>query len=290
MAGGFEFLEGEYGFSLYRIINKTFKILPKSKITWTDCPPHEGILDVQATYEQRASLHPLGIAAEEKYSVQVLVALQGGLLAPDMNFQVNFLAYPSDIAARTAISDFQNKAKEDKRYLTQQVVSLVVFNKFAESKLKVDSGDTINRNLSALVSRQLGSLVSDLDEKLQVDTDVDLEELSNKGLAGVRFKISRSFFDGRLQVAREGSLGVDAANEAGITQMIGAWTVAYFLTQDGRLRAKFYNKYVANPTYVGPDSAAGFVGCSLLYIRGFNQWRELFGGRKKAQKSVSKEK
>ena len=143
--------------------------------------------------------------------------------------------------------------------------------------------------MSELVARQLGSLVSDLDEKLQVDTDVDLEELRNKGLAGVRFKIARSFFDGRLRVARAGSLGVGAANEAGITQMVGAWTVAYFLTQDGRLRAKFYNKYVTNPTYVGTDRAAAFVGFSLLYIRSFHQWCELFGGGKEAAKKVSKE-
>ena len=298
MAGGFEFSEGEYRFSLYPIVNKTFKILPQSKITWTDSP-YEGVLAVQATYEQRATLAPLlkamgvigGDKAKQKYPVQVLVALGGALLSPDMHFQVNFLAYPSDVASQTAISNFQQKAAEDALYLANQVVSLVIFRGFAEAALTDTGKDTVSRSLSELVAQQLGRLIANLDEKLELDTDVDLEELRNKGLESLRFKLSRSFLDGRLRVSREGGFGVGAADAAKVGQIVGDWTVEYCLTQDGRLRAKLYNKNVANPTYVGTDRAAAALGgFSLLYIRGFNQWRELFGGGKQAPKKVSKEK
>ena len=297
MAGGFEFSEGEYHFSLYQIVNKTFKILPKSKITWADSP-YEGVLDVQATYEQRATLAPLlkaigvigGDEAKQKYPVQVLVALGGALLSPDMHFQVNFLKYPSDVASQTAISDFQKKAAEDELYLANQVVSLVIFRGFAEATLTDTGRGTVSRSLSELVAQQLGRLLANLDKKLELDTDVDLEELRNKGLESLRFKLSRSFFDGRLRVSREGGFGVGAADESTISQIVGDWTVEYFLTQDGRLRVKLYNKNVANPTYVGTDRAAALGGFSLLYIRGFNQWRELFGDGKQAAKKVSKEK
>ncbi|MEM9417183.1 MAG: translocation/assembly module TamB domain-containing protein [Bacteroidota bacterium] len=295
ITGGFEFSEGEYIFSFYPILNKTFKILPKSKITWTDSP-YEGLLSVKAAYEQRVALTPLLKAVgtrkrtgmDRKYPVQVLVALRGTLLSPDVDFKINFLEYPRDRRYQIAISNFQKKAVEDKAYVTNQAVSLVIFKGFSEANPIVIGSDVVSRNLSELISWQLGNLVSGLDENLELD--VDLEELSNIGFEGMRFKLARSFLDGKLRVSRAGRLGIDPA-AARDTRILGDWTIEYFLTEDRRFRAKFYNKYGTDPIYTGTNKgvvAAG--GVSLRYVRSFNQlyiptlrqwWRLMWGGSNK---------
>lgn len=290
MAGGFEFSEGAYNFSLYQVVNKTFTILPSSKITWAD-KPFEGVLDVKATYDQRVALTPLlrtrqGLTTE-KYPVQVLVALRGTLLSPDMNFQVNFQEYPSNIAVQTAISAFRQRAT-DRLYLEQQVMSLIIFKRFSEDSLAVTGSGTVSRSLGELISKQLNNLVAGLDENLEIETDVDLEE----GFEGVRFKLSRNFLDGRLRVSREGGLGIDAEGQTNTARILGDWAVEYLLTPDGRLRAKFYNKQFLSSAYVGAErsSSAASGGVSILYIRSFNhfpglsikQWRKwIFGDKHK---------
>src|SRR5690606_38564425 len=80
MFGGFEFTEGWYNLTLYDIINKEFEIQRGSRISWVG-DPYQGILDINASYNQQASLSPLLVdySAEagdvpqlrRKYPVQV---------------------------------------------------------------------------------------------------------------------------------------------------------------------------------------------------------------------------
>ncbi|MGE0590051.1 MAG: translocation/assembly module TamB domain-containing protein, partial [Cyclobacteriaceae bacterium] len=58
MFGAVEFTQGAYNFTLYDIINKEFDIEPGSRITWYG-NPYEGIMDINASYRQMASLIPL---------------------------------------------------------------------------------------------------------------------------------------------------------------------------------------------------------------------------------------
>lgn len=97
----FEFLEGVYNFSLYRIVNRTFKILPESKITWYDSPT-QGILDVKAVHGQGAALASLldnaVVSGQGINKYPVLVGLQGALLSPTKSFAVDFLDYPGEFS------------------------------------------------------------------------------------------------------------------------------------------------------------------------------------------------
>lgn len=288
MAGGFEFLAGEYNLSLYHIINRIFKILPESKITWYDSPT-QGILNIKAAYEQRAALAPLlegagaAVRAQKKYPVQVVIGLQGALLSPKKSFTINFPEYPSELA--TAVNEFKRKAKQDKKYAETQALGLLLFREFAGSRIIDTGNNTVGRHFSALASQQLSNLTSNLDDNLEVDVEVDLAALGNKDLDNLHLNLSYHLMNGRLRVSRKGSILGNTARAWSTAQWVGDWTVEYVLTKDGRLSAKLYNKHVINTSYMDTESAATFTGgVSLSYTKGFNQWRELLRSSKQVAK------
>ncbi len=294
ITGDFELLEGEYNFSLYQLVNKTFKIVRGSKITWYGSP-EQGILDFKASYDQQVTLAPLfensEVAkipnAKKKYPVQVILALQGPLSAPDISFQVQFLEHPNDLAVQAAVNAFQKKAEKDEAYLTSQVVSLVILKSFGDSIANVGLS-AVGKNISELFSQQLSNLVGRLDKDLEIDTDVDLSELD--GPESLKVKLSYSLFKGRLKLSREGSLSIGASKEERATNLIGDLTVEYLLTKDGKLRAKVYNKNIANPAYAGTSKVTNTSGgFSLLYTKSFNRWQELWRNKRRDTPKANQE-
>ena len=96
MFGAIEFTEGWYNFTLYDIINKEFEIQKGSRITWLG-DPYQGVLDIDASYNQLASLLPFPVLMpypeaenlrkfRRKYPVQVLLTLDGPMLSPTNQF------------------------------------------------------------------------------------------------------------------------------------------------------------------------------------------------------------
>ena len=118
MFGDLTLQEGGYNFTLYNIINKEFTIQPGSSISWQG-DPYEGILNIQATYDQMASLAPLVLdeqakeADEEvrrKYKAEVLLDLTGDLMAPEIDFDIIIDNYPeNNLALRTAVENTQDE-------------------------------------------------------------------------------------------------------------------------------------------------------------------------------------
>jgi TamB, inner membrane protein subunit of TAM complex len=293
MTGGFEFLEGAYNLALYRIVNRTFKILPESRITWHDSPT-QGILNIQAVYEQRAALASLlegPIVAGQnrnKYPVQVLVGLQGALLSPKKSFSVNFLEYPGEFSS--VVDEFKSKAKQDKKYVETQVLSLLLFKEFARKKILAVGSKTLSRNFSALASQQLRNLTSKINDNLEVDIEVDFATSGSQDLDTLHLDLSYQLTD-RLRVSRKGSISGATDDVSNTARLVGDWTAAYVLTKDGRLKAKLYNKYITNAAYVDSgDTTTLSGGVSLLYTKRFDQWKELVRGHKRAAKKVAKNK
>lgn len=282
MTGNYELMEGGYNFSAYTVLRKKFKILAGSSITWYG-KPYEGILRVQAAYEQRVALTPLlsanSIAArtydKRRYPVQVVLALQGALSDPESQFKVNFQESPDNPDLQAAIDSFQEKAAADERYLTNQALSLVILKRFFSDNLANSSRGTLGRSVIELFSQQLSSFSAQLDENLEIDTDVALTDIDE--LESLRLRLAYNFLAGRLRIAREGEINIGASNKTNATNLIGNWTLEHMLTEDRSLRAKLYNKAADKAT-----AMAG--GCSFLYVKSFNRWKELFSNDKEAQR------
>ena len=286
MAGDFEFVEGTYQFDFYQIGNTIFKIMPKSKISWSDSPG-DGILNVQAVYTLRASLAPLledinlveDGATRQLCPVEVGVNLQGVLSSLTQEFTFKFTETPGDQASQAAIRSFQQKAASDPQYAAAQAKSLLILQSFYTTSAVGE--DVVVNRLNMLASRQLNRLANALlDNNLEVSTDIDLTALRNNVSQGLRVNLTYQLTD-RLQVSRQGNIGTDRNNTWRTAQLVGDWTIVYVLTNDGSLRAKLYNKYLTNPVYSGTDDATMFSGgVSLVYVKSFDRWKKLLKGRR----------
>lgn len=302
MFGNYEFVEGGYNFTLYNIINKEFSIHKGSTINWYG-DPYEGILDIKASYLQMASLAPLvnntseevELTAELKrrYPVEVILDLDGPLMSPAIGFDINITNYPENAITMNGgpslgntVDLFLSRISLDKQERERQVFSLIILRQFSPENSFNTSG-TFSSSVSELFSNQLSYWITQVDENLEID--VDLSGLDADAFNTFQLRLSYSFFNGRLRVTRDGAF-TDVENETNPMSVLGEWTVEYFLTKDGKFRAKVYNRtnydwYDQNNPETRNTTFSG--GLSLLHVTSFDNLKELFRDfkREKAEKS-----
>jgi hypothetical protein len=152
MFGPFEFTEGWYNFTLYDIINKEFEIRKGSRISWYG-DPYLGLLDINASYNQLASLAPLfstrpDVASapqiRRKYPVEVLLRLEGQMLSPEIHFDIvaNDLPQSVQVAGKESGNTTVNldlefaafKNRLDEQELNRQVFSLIVLRRISPNR------------------------------------------------------------------------------------------------------------------------------------------------------------
>ncbi|HEX8547602.1 MAG TPA: translocation/assembly module TamB domain-containing protein, partial [Cytophagaceae bacterium] len=287
MYGNYQITKGAYNFTLAGLINKEFDIMPNSSITWTG-DPYAGLLDIKANYSQYVSLSPLIPATDSiakkspenrrKYPVDVEMKLVGNLLTPDIDLGIDILKFPGNLAGE--VTAYEAKVKTDEQELNRQVFSLLVLASI--SPVGSFSGvNSTGNNLSEMLSNQLSSWLSQVDENLQID--VNLNSLDRNALNTFQLRMSYTLMDGRLRITRDGSFqNVQNNQQANFTNIAGEWTLEYLLSPDGKFRLKLYNKANQNmllaSTGVNSGTSAGF---SLLHTQSFDGLKDLF--KKKAK-------
>jgi hypothetical protein len=308
MFGPFEFTQGGYNFTLYDIINKEFEIKKGSRITWYG-DPYGGVMSISAAYSQLASLGPI-IADQNlsnspqlrrKYPVEVLLKLDGPILKPNINFDIVSNGIPQSIivdgqTVRLAFEFQTFKNKLDEQELNRQVFSLIILRKFSAPDALFNTSGSLFNSVSELLSNQLSNWATQVDENLEVD--VDLRLLDQEQFNTFQFRLSYSFFNGRLRITRDGTFY--SANQNGTTTspnstapsnlsgIAGDWTVEYQLTADGKFRSKLYNRANVNPILntLGTQNTMT-TGASLMYTQSFNEFKDLL--RKARNKKKEKE-
>ncbi|MEN0016403.1 MAG: translocation/assembly module TamB domain-containing protein, partial [Bacteroidota bacterium] len=290
VTGQYKLTEGHCQLCMYQVIRRKFTLQPGGSITWYE-KPTEGILNCQATDEQRIVLTPLlkayGIAVPKvdarRYPVQLQLNLSGTLVAPELQYAIHFPELPDDPAWQAAISSFQDKMATSETYRKSQVFSLMVLRMFAPDEqlgsMSSMGRDTIGRNLGEFFSQQVSNLAMQWNKNMILDTAIDLSDLTTAQLKDLHLRVGYNFFGGRLRIVREGALGTIMEDTSRTAHRIGNWTLTTTLTEDGRLSAKFYNRYRQMSVSAADRSDMLMGGFSLLYVHRFNQWRHLFSGR-----------
>lgn len=292
MTGNYEILKGDYTFTFQNIINKRFQIRPNSRITWTG-DPYGALLDVTAAYTQYTSLAPLlpsqktttSADQSRRYPVDLVIKLNGELGAPAISYDLDIKEYPSSSDFRQAVTAFESRIQSNDQELTRQVSSVLLFNQLlSENTSLFDQGQVnsgVANSVSELLSNQISRLASNLNENLDIGVSFGGFAGSTQSenlLNNLQLRFSYRLLNDRLLISRDGGFtyGQSQYNAA---SLLGEWTLEYFITSDGRLRAKVYNRnqqsilsqYSTNSTI----STGG--GLSLLYTRSFNH---LFGGKR----------
>ncbi|MCF6352054.1 MAG: translocation/assembly module TamB [Cyclobacteriaceae bacterium] len=286
MLGEYEFTDGAYNFTMYNIINKEFKINPKSKITWSG-DPYLANMDIDAVYRVNTSLAPIIDTVYQDlpeikriYPSKVLLNLDGPLLSPDIEFDIKIEDYPrSNVNIDTEVRAFLNRIHNDEQEMNRQVFSLLVFRKYSPPNA-FSTGGTVGSSVSEFVSNQLSYWISQVDENLTID--FDLGNLDENALETFQLRVSYAFMDGKLIVTRDGGF-TDQNQQTTLSSITGDWTVEYLLSKDGKLRIKLFKRtnYDQLSSSSGSNDELISGGFSLLYTTSFDSIKEVFNKNKK---------
>jgi hypothetical protein len=293
MFGPVVFTEGGYNFTLYNLINKEFSIQSGSSISWYG-DPYQGLLKINASYNQLASLAPIfsdptqsaSPQLRRKYPVQVLLKLEGPMLSPQIDFDIVGKDLPKSVTLNDGSvvrldDQFQAfKSKLDEQELKRQVFSLIILRKFSPAESFNTSGSLVS-SVSELFSNQLSYWINQVDENLEID--VDLGTMDQESFNAFQLRLSYSFLGGRLRITRDGTFGNQAtnpnnpeSNRGDFSTMAGDWTVDYMLTADGKFRVKMYSRSNVNSINNNLNSQNTITtGVSLLYTQSFNELKDL---------------
>jgi TamB, inner membrane protein subunit of TAM complex len=299
MFGVVEFTEGAYNFTLADIINKEFSIRPGSTISWFG-DPYEANLNITASYRQLTSMGPVlsnqalinDPNLKRKYPVEVALKLEGPMLSPQINFDIEAKNLPSNVTASTGQSvnlllDFNAfKAKLDEQELKRQVFSLIILRKLSPLDA-FDTGGSLYNSVSELLSNQLSYWLSQVDQNLEID--LDLGKLDQETFNTFQLRLSYSFLNGRLRVTRDGNFGNSQATQSQVSTIAGDWTVDYLLTPDGKFKVKMYSRSNVNQlqSSLNTQTAAITTGASFIYTQNFNEFKDLLrSAREKRRKEL----
>lgn len=292
MTGAYEIQQGEYTFTFENVINKRFQMLPNSRITWTG-DPYEAMVDVKTAYTQYASLAPIlqyysannsnNPDRNRRYPVDLLINLNGRLLKPEISYDLKVKEYPQQPDFRQAVASFEARLKSNDQELGRQVSSILLFSQLApgEGLGLIDPtmannnmvGTGLTNSLSELLSNQISRLASNLDKNL--DIGVSLNGLDQNLVNNLQVRFSYRFND-RFRISRDGGFTY-GQNQTSVASLLGEWTLEYWLSPDGQLRLKMYNRNqnqlgAFNTSTYGTLTTGG--GMSIQYTRSFNR---LFG-------------
>jgi hypothetical protein len=281
MVGTYEIDKGDYNFTLQNIINKKFTIKPGSKIVWSG-DPYGAQLDVKTGYKQLVSLAGVlpntsttnsaeAAILSRRYPVEVTIALSDRLMSPQIKYDLQILDNPSLSNLRGQLEAFQTKLKSDEQELSRQVSSLLVVNQLLPEANVTTNQNFVGNSISELVSNQISRWASTLNENLEVG--VSGLSLDQNALNNLQLRFSYRFLNDRFRITRDGriSSGTTGANQYDATSILGEWTLEYWLTPNGSVRAKAYNRNIQNSLYLNNTLTTG--GVSMQFTHSFNRFK-----------------
>ena len=287
MYGDFIVSDGTYNFvygsNFFQggFIEKKFKVKPGGTINW-DGNPYQARLNIDATYRTNANPAILldNPSINRKIPVDVVINLNGGLLQPDVNFDIEFPNTNSVVKSELLYK------LDDKEYRDKQALSLVTSGQFTSSFAIGQSA--LTGNLVERATSLVNNIFSEEDDKFKIGLNYEQGE-ANPYLADLRtedrvgFTVSTQIND---RILINGKVGIPVGGVSK-TVVAGDVQVEFLLNKDGTLRAKIFNR--ENDFQIsGLTNEVGYTqGVGLSYQVDFDTFEELirkmFGKKEKEE-------
>ena len=314
MYGSIALSEGDYLFTLYKVVNKEFAVRPGGTVTWSG-DPFAARIDIEADYQnlrtpianfiqeyltnaREAELEDASRATD----IDLTLKLDGILTQPSINFDIGF---PS---LNGTLENFANNKRRqlllDQNELNRQVFGLIAVGQFLPADLSFNVADVAVNTVSEWLSSYLSLLLNDLlrdafgedafisgfdfdiaynNYSTTTNLSADQQQLS-QGQA-VEFSFRRDF-NNRLSLS--GDVNVlnnqfstlqSGVSTAGGTSNTGTFigndiSLEYVLNDSRSLKLRIYQRRQ-------PDIASGRriqVGTGLSWKREFDSLSEFFAG------------
>ncbi len=281
MWGDFVAYEGTYNFRYGPFVEKLFTVRDGGTINWSGSPTR-AVLDLSAVYKTEANPAILleSASINRKIPVEVVVDLQGELIQPNINFNIEF---PNLSSVAKSELDYRLSDQSTKEL---QALSLVSSGQFYSGTLDANA---ITGGIAAeRVSGLFNSIFSDEDDKFQVGLNyvqgvrtLDQENADQFGLTLSTQINNKILINGRVGVP------IGGANDSGV---IGDVEIEYLFNEDGSLRGKVFNRQ-NDIQFIGAGNQIYEQGVGLSYSVDFDNFNELWTKifkTKKVQDSIAK--
>lgn len=277
--GDYNVEEGEYVFTLADLVRKRFKLEEGGTISWSG-NPYEANLDLEASYRQRVSsadLMPQGQSGPEgeggsptQIPVIVKAHLLGPLEAPDIQLDLEAedhvgVTDMSNLNLQSAIQ----RIRADEQELEQQIISLLVLNRFLPRGEEQDLLATgVDAGIGELVSAQVGGFLSEFYDDLHM---------------GVHYRSGEGDYSRELEVVGSTRLMDDRLGITGSYDFEDAarsdLEVNYRLSERGRYQVKAFRRN--NENYLVEEGQSGEIwGFGVSFRHQFDSIGEIWRNEK----------
>jgi hypothetical protein len=270
MEGKYVIDRGSFFLTLQNIINRDFSIRRGSSIEWSG-NPYNAQIDLKAVYRIKTTLGEYAPIEDSATRVQVdcIIALSKSLFNPEIRFTIEF----PDLKEDSKQYVYSQLDTTDQALMSQQMISLLLLNSFY-----FPSGTTgsVGFNTFSLVTNQLNNWLSGFSDKL--DIGVNYRPGGQAASDEVDVALSTRLFDDRVTI--DGNVGVRGKENT--SNLIGEVTVEVKITDDGRFRAKVFNK--SNNDDLNKNYAPYTQGVGVFYTQDFSRFGDLFRKKNKKDK------
>jgi hypothetical protein len=288
LSGTYEVNKGNYTFTFYEVVKRSFELKSGSTITWFGDPYNPGA-NLTAVYRVSASPYDLfpGNTDERLRQAQpflVNLGISGTLLEPKLNFSLDMPEEKQRVVngkPYAAIRQINNNPSE----LNKQVFSLLILKSFLSQSAFGSEGagtEAVARSsVSKLLNSQLGKLtnsISGINLNLNVNS---YQTFGNEGSAGrtdLEIGLSKQLLDNRLTVSFEKNVNLEGDEQ--VSDLAGDVLIEYKLTKDGTYRVTAFRKSEQGDV-VDIDGEVIETGVGITFIREYDKINELFNLEKK---------
>ncbi len=303
LMGNYEILDGTYNFTFLNVVNKKFNINPGSRISWNGDPAN-AIMDIKASYTQNVSLLPILNIVDSaliqqpeirrRYPTELFLNLTGPLMSPSFKFDIKITNFPQNIitpagsfSLNNSVMAFYSNIQNNEQEMNRQVFSLIALRRLSPDNSFAGSNQMVGNSLTELLSNQLSSWMSQVNENFEID--LDLNGLDADALNTMQVRLSYSLLNGKIRVTRDGTF-TNNQNQASLNSIMGDWMVEYRIDDRGKFRIKAFNRNnynVINSNINNTNTA----GVSIIHSETFDRLSEIIGRKnKEAELTPKKEK
>ncbi|KAB2814273.1 translocation/assembly module TamB domain-containing protein [Phaeocystidibacter luteus] len=269
--GNYQVTEGLYKFRMRNIVANDFIIQEGSTLNWTG-DPFDATIDLKAIHTTRTTLTGMVTPGNGYNGQRVRVNLIMHLTGPLMNPNITF-----DIEVPNVQSSWQEEIKNrlnDQDKLTENAFSLLVTNSFwnPENSIVEDVGQqSVNQLANVMSNWAANSVFGDF-----ADINLSYNTFNEPEVEGSEWEVSvsKAFIDDRIRVNT--AVDIPSGDNTGAAQqtVTGDIEVEYKITEDGRFRAKAFNR--SNQNNPALDQLSPYSqGVSVFYRADFDSWDEL---------------
>ena len=290
LVGTYKIKDGHYEMNLYNIVNRTFKLVEGSTISWSG-DPFDANLDVKALYNVDASASALMAAqtsgldptAKGKFRqvlpFYVYLNVNGELLQPKITFNLDMPEDEQGAIGGQVYGRLQQLNQQEAE-LNKHVFSLLVLNRFypepgsdgstggAATAARNNLNDALSDQLNVFSDKILGDTGIELNFGL--DSYTDYQGSSPTERTELDIAAQKKLFNDKLIVRVGSEVGVQGGGNT--APVIGNVSLEYILTEDGRYRLKGFRRNEFENVIDGQTITNGIA---IIFTQEFNKFSEL---------------